>query len=524
MFKKKELTRLGDILVSKGLITQLQLDQAIEEQAKRKLLLDPSDTTLKVTPIGEILIELGFIDQLQLKRGLNWQQRLRHASIAMALCAPFMMFAPSVAASTVRITPITVEAESYTAMQGIVLENASDIGGGKNIGYFDAGDWLNYEKTELTIPTTGSYKITYRVANRDAGGVMLLKNLATGAVIDTISIPKTGGWQTWVDVERTVTLQQGAAKLQLYAQVGGFNVNWFKIESADTAALPKLIQAESYSSMAGIVFESTTDAGGGSGAGYLDVGDWLNYEKADLTIPSAGDYKVTYRVANRNAGGVLLLKDVATGTVMDTITIPKTGGWQTWVDVVHTVKFNQGLAKLQLYVQAGGFNINWFKVEQINSSSSSSSSVTPPVIISSSSSSSSSKPAVSSSSSSSKPAVSSSSSAPAVISSSSSSSKPAVSSSSSSSSSSASHLAGPVGITWTAPTKRENGAELFIEELGGYEIRYKKVTDTKYTYVSINDAWTQQYKFDWLEGDYVFQIAAFDRNGVYSPFVDIKKE
>ena len=75
-----------------------------------------------------------------------------------------------------------------------------------------------------------------------------------------------------------------------------------------------------------------------------------------------------------------------------------------------------------------------------------------------------------------------------------------------------------------APDKRENGAQLYIDELGGYEIRYKKTADTKYTYVSINDPWTQSYKFDWLEGDYIFQIAAFDKNGVYSPFVDIQRQ
>jgi hypothetical protein len=85
-------------------------------------------------------------------------------------------------------------------------------------------------------------------------------------------------------------------------------------------------------------------------------------------------------------------------------------------------------------------------------------------------------------------------------------------------------VAGPVAITWMAPDKRENGAQLYIDELGGYEIRYKKTADTKYTYVSINDPWTQSYKFDWLEGDYIFQIAAFDKNGVYSPFVDIQRQ
>ncbi len=524
MFKKKEqLTRLGDVLVDKGIITKAQLDIAIQEQGRRKKLLDPTDPAAKVAPIGEILIELGFIDQLQLKRGLNWQQRLRHVSIAMALCAPFMMFMPNIA----RAAPTQIEAESYSAMQGVMLENTKDTGGGQNISYFDAGDWMNYDNANLVIPKAGTYKVTYRVANRNAGGVLLLKNSATGAVLDTISIPKTGSWQTWVDVERTITLPQGAAKLQLAAQVGGFNVNWFKIEDANPQTFPKLIQAESYSSMSGILSENTKDTGGGTNVSYLDAGDWLNYEKADLNIPTAGTYKVTYRVANRDAGGVMLLKNATTGAVMDTINIPKTGSWQTWVDVTQTVNFAAGPAKLQLYVQKGGFNVNWFKVEPIDAATGGGGGVTPPVVISSSSSSSSSKPAVSSSSSSSQAAISSSSSsAPAVISSSSS-SKPAVSSSSSSSSvasSSGAGFAGPVGITWTAPTKRANGTDLYIDELGGYEIRYKKKADSNYTYVTINDPWTQDYKFDWLEGDFEFQIAAFDKNGVYSPFVDIQRE
>lgn len=81
-----------------------------------------------------------------------------------------------------------------------------------------------------------------------------------------------------------------------------------------------------------------------------------------------------------------------------------------------------------------------------------------------------------------------------------------------------------MGITWDAPTKRANGTDLYIDELGGYEIRYKKISDVNYTYVTINDPWTMDYKFDWLEGDYEFQIAAFDKNGVYSPFVDIQRQ
>lgn len=58
----------------------------------------------------------------------------------------------------------------------------------------------------------------------------------------------------------------------------------------------------------------------------------------------------------------------------------------------------------------------------------------------------------------------------------------------------------------------------------GMKSATKKTDETKYTYLSINDPWTQSYKFDWLEGEYIFQIAAFDKNGVYSPFVDIQRQ
>ena len=76
-------------------------------------------------------------------------------------------------------------------------------------------------------------------------------------------------------------------------------------------------------------------------------------------------------------------------------------------------------------------------------------------------------------------------------------------------------------MNWTAPQARLDGATLDISEIGGYEIRYKLASASNFTYISINDAYTTQYNFSWLEGNYVFQVAAFDKNGVYSNFVDV---
>ena len=51
-------------------------------------------------------------------------------------------------------TTITVEAENYLWMQGVQTEDTSDVGGGKNVGYIDTGDWMSYP--EVTIPSTGT--------------------------------------------------------------------------------------------------------------------------------------------------------------------------------------------------------------------------------------------------------------------------------------------------------------------------------------------------------------------------------
>jgi hypothetical protein len=152
------------------------------------------------------------------------------------------------------------------------------------------------------------------------------------------------------------------------------------------------------------------------------------------------------------------------------------------------------------------------------SSSSKSSSIIPSVISSSlsSSSSSSSTPGIVSKSSSS--VVSSSSVRPVSTSSASSSRISSISSASSSTS----ILSGPVHFKWTPPKQRENGDFLDLTEIGGYELRYKRKSENLYTSVIISDSYIDTYYFENLQGEYEFEIAAFDTLGVYSIFVKLK--
>jgi hypothetical protein len=120
--------------------------------------------------------------------------------------------------------PGTIEAENYHAMSGIQTEPCTDTGGGTNVGYFDANDWLDYN---VAVASAGTYNISFRVASGvTTGGNLILRNGAT--TLSTITVPATGGWQTWTTVNTTVSLNAGAQTLRLTTTTGGINVNWIQ--------------------------------------------------------------------------------------------------------------------------------------------------------------------------------------------------------------------------------------------------------------------------------------------------------
>jgi beta-glucanase (GH16 family) len=118
------------------------------------------------------------------------------------------------------------EAESYNAMNGVQTEACSE--GGQNVGWIEPGDWMAYNG--VTIPTSGTYTIRYRVAS--PSGSVLSSDLNAGSIVlGNVSIPATGGWQNWTTVTQTVFLNAGTYNFGIFAQQGGWNINWWSIQS-----------------------------------------------------------------------------------------------------------------------------------------------------------------------------------------------------------------------------------------------------------------------------------------------------
>jgi uncharacterized protein YdeI (BOF family) len=143
-------------------------------------------------------------------------------------------------ATSVRVRPassssfsVTLQAEAASVNNGMTAEPTTDTGGGQNMGFVDAGDYLVWNG--ISFPTTGTYTIEYRVASGASGGT-ISSDLNAGAIqLGNSTIPATGGWQTWTTVAKTVTLNAGTYNVGIYAQTGGWNLNWVRITKAAAA-------------------------------------------------------------------------------------------------------------------------------------------------------------------------------------------------------------------------------------------------------------------------------------------------
>ncbi len=123
------------------------------------------------------------------------------------------------------LVPSRIEAEAYQQYKGILSESCNDEGGGKNIGYIDTGDWMEYE---IYVKESGTYMVNYRIAAANAAGLAEL--YLNGKPLLQTDLPPTYNWQSWKTVaSQPVFIEKGVYRLRVLAKAGGFNLNWLEI-------------------------------------------------------------------------------------------------------------------------------------------------------------------------------------------------------------------------------------------------------------------------------------------------------
>jgi cysteine-rich repeat protein len=122
------------------------------------------------------------------------------------------------------------------------------------------------------------------------------------------------------------------------------------------------LEAEDNDGMLGLINEPTLDVGGGQNAGYIETGDYVQWQ---VNVPTAGPYKLTSRSATWLATSLQVHVD---GTLLSTIDLGSTWNgtgnqFQTWNSFgSNNFNLSAGVHTLRVIFMAGGQNLNWVKL------------------------------------------------------------------------------------------------------------------------------------------------------------------
>ncbi|RED94650.1 putative secreted protein (Por secretion system target) [Marinoscillum furvescens DSM 4134] len=124
--------------------------------------------------------------------------------------------------------------------------------------------------------------------------------------------------------------------------------------SSASCATFSTIQAESFTSMSGIVDEGTN-------IGYIHDGDWAMYSNVNLTCAT----NVDIRASSKTSGGNVEVRlGSPTGTLIGTVAVTGTGNWGNYSIFSAAISGASGVQDVYLVFTGGSgylFNVDWFE-------------------------------------------------------------------------------------------------------------------------------------------------------------------
>lgn len=197
--------------------------------------------------------------------------------------------------------PGKIEAENFTENVGLSAEDCTDTGGGRNMGYTDAGDYLEYL---VYVRFSGKYNVEVRYATPDNNtrAELALFNNGVKTSLVNIDFVATGGWQNWSTKTVSVNLPAGYHRLRYYVTTPRFNTNYLNFVNLTSSGkvVDNQIDFEVYPNPAKDLVTVKCDQfkEGSSLIEIIDVNGKVNRQKAI----NGGDSSATFDLTGNNRG------------------------------------------------------------------------------------------------------------------------------------------------------------------------------------------------------------------------------
>ena len=204
-------------------------------------------------------------------------------------------------------------------------QNSDTTTNGYDVGWNYTGYTLNFT---VSAASAGNYTVGFRVANGgSSAGSLHLQNSSGTNLTGAVSIPASGGWQTWETVSANVTLPAGTQTLQLAMDNASYNLNYLTFAAAGPPSAPSNLAATGGSTQVALtwtagsgatsynVYRGTTSGGESSTAIATGI---TSTSYTDTTVTNGTKYY--YEVASVNASGTSGKSNEASATP-NTVTI-----------------------------------------------------------------------------------------------------------------------------------------------------------------------------------------------------------
>ena len=243
--------------------------------------------------------------------------------------------------------------------------------GGYALTDLEDGEWVSYT---VNIPSSTNHSIAVRYAAAEQAAVRV--SLGGVDVTGDVILPATGGSNVWATytIAGNLQLPAGVQGMRVYFSNTSESYRFKNITFTQTATVQRPsthIEAEDCDASSGVKLnDPCSDEGGGNNVGSISDGDWCRYDGLTLGTGALFSARVA-RPSGRPAVRMEIRTGSVGGTLIGSIDVPVTGGWQVWTTESTVLDPVVGSPPIYVvFVQTDSaapsdmMNFNWFELVQ----------------------------------------------------------------------------------------------------------------------------------------------------------------
>jgi hypothetical protein len=269
------------------------------------------------------------------------------------------------------LTPTNNQGGQYKPADGVDIESTGDVGGGYNVGWIQAGEWLAYD---VYVTTAGTYTFTMRMA-ADVAGTRTAAVVIDGGAARNFTLTNGSGWQSWKDVTvGGIALTAGAHSLRINMLTNSFNINYLNVAAANAAPIANAGADRTVSANTLVTLDGRASSDPDNGPQPLSYA-WTQISGSSVTLANANTAQPTFTPSAAGSYAFRLAVSDGAASAPDTVritvsspvfTITASAGANGSISPAGAVAVNQGANQTFTMTPAAGYVMNAVTVDGVS--------------------------------------------------------------------------------------------------------------------------------------------------------------